>query len=206
MARKAFLLSVAALFLTPGLMQANMTNIIVFLMYTQPENTIISSYSISIMYIGMALGALLLGPLADKREPKQVLTFSLLFTGIGCGLMLLFTENASILILALSLGILGFGLGANGTIFMKVALSGIPAEKAGAGTGTYGLFRDLAAPFGVAVFVPMFTNRITAEIAAGASDAAAAVASIRTLAFAELICIAAGIAVVQLLPRIHHKA
>ena len=206
MARKAFLLSVSALFLTQGLMQANMTNIIVFLMYTQPENTIISSYSISIMYIGMALGALLLGPLADKREPKLVLTFSLLFTGIGCGLMLLFTENASILILALSLGILGFGLGANGTIFMKVALSGIPAEKAGAGTGTYGLFRDLAAPFGVAVFVPMFTNRITAEIAAGASDAAAAVASIRTLAFAELICIAAGIAVVQLLPRIHHKA
>ncbi|MBQ6704022.1 MAG: MFS transporter [Clostridia bacterium] len=205
MARKAFLLSVAALFLTQGLMQANMTNIIVFLMYTQPENTIISSYSISIMYIGMALGALLLGPLADKREPKQVLTFSLLFTGIGCGLMLLFTENASVLILALSLGILGFGLGANGTIFMKVALSGIPAEKAGAGTGTYGLFRDLAAPFGVAVFVPMFTNRITAEIAAGASDAAAAVASIRTLAFAELICIAAGIAVVQLLPRIHQK-
>ena len=205
MARKAFLLSVAALFLTQGLMQANMTNIIVFLMYTQPENTIISSYSISIMYIGMALGALLLGPLADKREPKLVLTFSLLFTGIGCGLMLLFTENASILILALSLGILGFGLGANGTIFMKVALSGIPAEKAGAGTGTYGLFRDLAAPFGVAVFVPMFTNRITAEIAAGASDAAAAVASIRTLAFAELICIAAGIAVVQLLPRIHKK-
>ena len=205
MARKAFLLSVAALFLTQGLMQANMTNIIVFLMYTQPENTIISSYSISIMYIGMALGALLLGPLADKREPKLVLTFSLLFTGIGCGLMLLFTQNASILILALSLGILGFGLGANGTIFMKVALSGIPAEKAGAGTGTYGLFRDLAAPFGVAVFVPMFTNRITAEIAAGASDAAAAVASIRTLAFAELICIAAGIAVVQLLPRIHKK-
>ena len=205
MARKAFFLSVAALFLTQGLMQANMTNMIVFLMYTQPENTIISSYSISIMYIGMALGALLLGPLADKREPKLILTFSLLFTGIGCALMLLFTESSSVLILALSLGILGFGLGANGTIFMKVALSGLPAEKAGAGTGTYGLFRDLAAPFGVAVFVPMFTNRITAEIAAGASEAAGAVTSIRSLAFAELICIATGIAVVQLLPRIHTK-
>ena len=205
-ARKAFVLSVAALFLTQGLMQANMTNIIVFLMYTQPENTIISSYSISIMYIGMALGAFLLGPLADKREPKLILTLSLLLTGAGCGLMLLFTENASVLILALSLGILGFGLGANGTIFMKVALSGVPSEKAGAGTGTYGLFRDLAAPFGVAVFVPMFTNRITAEITAGASEAMAAVASIRMLAIVELICVGAGIAVVQLLPRIHKKA
>lgn len=204
--RRVFLLSVGALFLTQGLMQANMTNIIVFLMYTQPENTIISSYSISIMYIGMSLGALLLGPIADKKEPKLVLTFSLLLTGIGCGLMLLFTANASILILALSLGILGLGLGANGTIFMKVALSGIPSEKAGAGTGTYGLFRDLAAPFGVAVFVPMFTNRITGEIAAGASEAAAAVTAIRSLAIAEIICVAVGIVVVQLLPRIYnHK-
>lgn len=203
MLRRAFLLSVAALFLTQGLMQANMTNTIVFLSYTQPYNTVISGYSISIMYIGMALGALLLGLMADKKEPKHVLTFSLLLTGTGCGLMLFFTENSSILILALSLGILGFGLGANGTIFMKVALYGIPAEKAGADTGTYGLFRDLSAPFGVAVFVPMFTNRIASQIAAGASQAAAAVSSIRALAIAEVICVAAGIVVVQLLPKIH---
>ena len=206
MARRAFLLSVAALFLTQGLMQANMTNMIVFLMHTQPDNTIISSYSISIMYLGMALGALLLGPLGDKKEPKRILTLSLLFTGAGCALMLLFSADASVLILALSLGILGFGLGANGTIFMKVALSDTPAEKAGAGTGTYGLFRDLAAPFGVAVFVPMFTNRITAQMAAGAAEAAAAVSSIHSLAIAELICVAAGIGVVQLLPRIRKAA
>ena len=206
MARRAFLLSVAALFLTQGLMQANMTNMIVFLMHTQPDNTIISSYSISIMYLGMALGALLLGPLGDKKEPKRILTLSLLFTGAGCALMLLFSADASVLILALSLGILGFGLGANGTIFMKVALSDTPAEKAGAGTGTYGLFRDLAAPFGVAVFVPMFTNRITAQMAAGAAEAAAAVSSIHALAIAELICVAAGIGVVQLLPRIRKAA
>lgn len=120
--------------------------------------------------------------------------------------MLLFSERVSILMLALSLGILGFGLGANGTIFMKVALSGIPAEQAGAGTGTYGLFRDLAAPFGVAVFVPMFTNRIVSEIAAGSTDAMAAVSSIHTLAWAELVCIAAGIVTVRLLPRIREGA
>jgi len=36
-----------------------------------------------------------------------------------------------------SVGILGFGLGGNGTIFMKVALSGLPQQEAGAGTGTY---------------------------------------------------------------------
>ena len=44
-------LPVIILFLTQGLMQANMTNIIVFVNYTQPDNTVISGYAISIMYL-----------------------------------------------------------------------------------------------------------------------------------------------------------
>lgn len=214
MKRRTFILSVLALLLTQGLMQANMTNIIVFVNYTQPENSMISSLSISIMYLGMSLGAAILGPLADRWEPKSVLTGSLMLTGVGCAIMLLFSADSSVLLLALSLGILGFGLGGNGTIFMKVALSGVPAETAGAGTGTYGLFRDIAAPFGVAIFVPMFTNQITkntaVKIATGldetAAAAASAVNSIRNLAIAEILCVAVGIVLVQLLPRIHRKA
>lgn len=202
MTRKAFVLSVLALFLTQGLMQANMTNTIVFVNYTQPDNTVISGYAISVMYLGMALGAVLLGPMADRFEPKSVLTLSLTLTGVGCAVMLLFSESTSVLLLMGSLGILGFGLGGNGTIFMKVALSGLTPEKAGAGTGTYGLFRDLAAPFGVAVYVPMLTNRITSRIAAGVAEPAAAVSSVRILAWTEIACVPAGIAVVLCLPRI----
>ena len=205
MKRSAFILSVLALFLTQGLMQANMTNTIVFVNYTQPDNSAISGYAISVMYVGMSLGAVILGPLADKFEPKYVLTGSLLLTGIGCGILFLFSEATSVLLLMASLGILGFGLGGNGTIFMKVALSGLPQQEAGAGTGTYGLFRDLAAPFGVAVFVPLFTNQITGLIAGGKTGADAAIRSIHLLAIAELICIAAGIAAVLFLPRIRNK-
>lgn len=205
MRRRAFILSVLALFLTQGLMQANMTNTIVFVNYTQPENSIVSGYAISVMYIGMSLGAVILGPLADRYEPKAVLAGSLLLTGIGCGILYLFSSVTSVFLLMASLGILGFGLGGNGTIFMKVALSGLTSQEAGAGTGTYGLFRDLAAPFGVAVFVPLFTNQITGLIANGASDAEAAVRSIHSLASAELACIVAGIAAVIFLPRIRMK-
>ena len=205
MRRSAFILSVLALFLTQGLMQANMTNTIVFVNYTQPDNTAISGYAISVMYVGMSLGAVILGPLTDRFEPKAVLTGSLLLTGIGCGILLLFSATTSVLLLMASLGILGFGLGGNGTIFMKVALSGLPQQEAGAGTGTYGLFRDLAAPFGVAVFVPLFTNQVTGLIADGASVANAAIESIHRLAIGELLCIAAGIAAVFFLPRIRNK-
>ena len=199
--RRAFILSVLALFLTQGLMQANMTNTIVFVNYTQPDNTAVSGYAISVMYVGMSLGAIVLGPLADKMEPKRILSGSFLLTGIGCGILLLITEATSVLALMASLGILGFGLGGNGTIFMKVVLSGLSPQAAGAGTGTYGLFRDLAAPFGVAVFVPLFTNQITSRIAAGTADPTAAVASIHFLAIAELLCVALGIAAVAFLPK-----
>lgn len=203
--RSAFILSVLALFLTQGLMQANMTNTIVFVNYTQPENGSISGYAISLLYLGMSLGAVILGPLADRFEPKHVLAGSLILTGIGCALLFLFSRATSLLLLMASLGTLGFGLGGNGTIFMKVALSGLSQQEAGAGTGTYGLFRDLAAPFGVAVFVPLFTNRITALMAGGAAGADAAVQSIHLLAVAELLCVAAGIATVFFLPKIHSK-
>ena len=199
--RKAFILSVVALFLTQGLMQANMTNTIVFVNYTQPNHTAVSGYAISVMYIGMSLGAVLLGPLADKFEPKKIVLGSLLFTGIGCACLLLFSEATPILLLMASLGILGFGLGGNGTIFMKVVLSGLTPQAAGAGTGTYGLFRDLAAPFGVAIFVPLFTNQTASRISDGTAGATAAVASVHSLAIVEFLCVVLGIIAVLFLPR-----
>ena len=202
--RKAFILSVLVLFLTQGLMQANMTNIIVFINYTQPQNSVISGYAISIMYIGMSLGAVILGPLADRYEPKKVLVGSLAVTGIGCAVMLLFSENTSVVLLGSSLGLLGFGLGGNGTILMKVVLSGLSAETSGAGTGTYGLFRDLAAPFGVVVFVPMFTNRAANLIGTGMTEISAAVDSIKLLATVEIVCVIIGIITVLFLPKIYN--
>ena len=203
MKRPSFILSVLALFLTQGLMQANMTNLIVFINYTQPENAILSGYAISVMYLGMSLGSILLGPLADRIEPKRILCLSFSITGLGTALMLLFSPATSIGLLAASLGILGFGLGANATIFMRVVLWGISAAKSGAATGTYGLFRDLSAPFGVAVFVPLFTNQVTAGIADGLEEAASAVGAIRLLSLTELACVALGIVAILFLPRIH---
>ena len=205
MKRGAFILSVLALFLTQGLMQVNMTNTIIFVNYTQQSNSVVSGYAISVMYLGMSLGAVILGPLADRFEPKYVLTSSLILTGIGCSILFLFSEATSVLLLMAALGLLGFGLGGNGTIFMKVALSGLSQQEAGVGAGAYSLFRDLAAPFGVAVFVPLFTNQITGLIADGVAEAAAAVQSVHTLAVAELLCVAAGITAVFFLPKIRSK-
>ena len=63
------------------------------------------------------------------------------------------------------------------------------------------MFRDLAAPFGVAVFVPLFTNQITDRISSGAAEAAAAVASVHSLALGEILCVALGMIAVAFLPK-----
>lgn len=198
--QRTFIFSIVALFLTQGLMQANMTNSIVFVNYTHPGNSVISGLSISVMYLGMALGAVILGPQADRFSPKALLTCSLGLTGVGCGLFLFFSTHTPPWLMMIPLGILGFGLGGNGTIFMKLVLSGLPQAQAGAGSGTFGLFRDLAAPFGVAVFVPLFTNRITTQIASGHAAGDAAVQALHLLAIVEVLCVAGSLLAVSLIP------
>lgn len=203
MARKQFIMPIVVLFLTQGLMQACMTNTIVFVMQTQPDNTIISNFSISIMYIGMTLGTLFMGPLADKREPRVVSSIALLFCALGAALQLLFKADSGFVLFAGSLFLIGLGLGGNGTIFMKVVLSGLSPEMAGAGSGTFTVFRDLSAPFGVAVFVPMFTSGMSGAIAGGAALTDAAVGSMRSVAGVQLACVIVGIIICLLLPKIH---
>mgnify|MGYP003320583876 CR=1 FL=1 len=83
-------------------------------------------------------------------------------------------------------------------LFKKIALA---SALAGIGTGTYGLFRDISSPFGIAIFVPMFTNSILNNISSGLTPANAAVSAIRTLAIAEVVCVAIGIVVIGLLPK-----
>ncbi len=195
MARREFILPVAVLFLSQGLLQSSMTNLITFSLVTRGDNTL-SGIATSVMYVGMALGTVLIGPMADKREPRQVAAASLLFVAVGAAGQMLFTENTSLLLTCLVMFLIGLGLGGNTTIFMKIVLSGLPAHLAGSGSGTYNVFRDMSAPFGVAVFVPMFASSLTAETA---------VSALRTTALAQTLSVLAGFALCFALPKIYHK-
>lgn len=194
--RRGFYLGVLALLLTQGLMQANMTNAIVFLRYTAPEESLSSGLTISVLYLGMSLGAALLGPLADRHSPKTVLGVALGLTALGCGGLLAVHARNPLWPLMGSLGIFGLGLGGGSTIFLKVALAGLGQGEAGAASGTFGLFRDLAAPFGVAVLVPLFNGQIAGSLASGTAAPLAAAQALHTLAWVELACVAVAALVV----------
>lgn len=212
MARKQFILPVAVLFLSQGLLQSCMTNIITFSIVTTGDRTL-SGIATSVMYVGMALGTIVIGPLADKKEPRVVAAAALIFVAAGAALQLLFTETTGLLLMCAAMFLIGLGLGGNGTIFLKVVLSGLDPKLAGSGSGTYNVFRDMSAPFGVAVFVPLFSGKMISGTAAlmeqGAEEAAAktlaAVDALHSTTLVQVACVVAGIGVCLLLPKIYEK-
>ncbi len=210
MTRKQFILPVIVLFLSQGLLQSCMTNIIYFSIYTTGDRTL-SGIATSIMYVGMALGTILIGPTADKKEPRIVAAFALVFVAIGAALQMLITAGSGLPIMAASLFFIGLGLGGNGTIFLKVALSGCAPDVAASGSGTYNVFRDMSSPFGVAIFVPMFTKAIdTATLyntEATAAELQTALTSCETAlhstAIVQVVCVIVGIVICMMLPKVH---
>lgn len=210
MARKHFIMPVIVLFLSQGLLQSCMTNIIMFSIYTTGDRTL-SGIATSVMYIGMALGTIVIGPMADKREPRSIAGIALVFVAAGAALQLLFSAETGLGLMCLSLFLIGLGLGGNGTIFMKVVLSGLDPATAGSGSGTYNVFRDMSAPFGVAVFVPLFSAGIESQSAklmnAGIEQTAATiqacVSSLHTTAIVQVISVIAGILICFMLPKIY---
>lgn len=210
MARKRFILPVVVLFLSQGLLQSCMTNIILFSIYTTGDRTL-SGIATSVMYVGMALGTILIGPMADKKEPRGVAGMALVFVAAGAAMQMLFSANTGLPLMCLSLFLIGLGLGGNGTIFLKVVLSGLDPAAAGSGSGTYNVFRDMSAPFGVAVFVPLFSAGIasgTKELVMGGMEEGAAtlqacVDSLHTTALVQVIAVVIGIVICFMLPKIY---
>lgn len=212
MKRKQFILPVIVLFLSQGLLQSCMTDIIYFSIITTGDRTL-SGIATSVMYIGMALGTIVLGPQADKKEPKVVAAIALVFVAIGAAMQMLFTAQTGLVLMCASLFFIGLGLGGNGTIFMKVVLSGCSPELAGSGSGTYNVFKDMSAPFGVALFVPMFQSGLATKTAGhmaagldqGAATVQAAVDSLHSVAMIQVVCVIVGIVVCMMLPKIYEN-
>ena len=91
MARKNFVLPVLVMLLTQGLMTACLTEIIRF-GYAIDKATV-AAVAMSIEYLGMAIGTVVLGPMADKKEPKVVAAIALVFVAIGSLIMLFIGED-----------------------------------------------------------------------------------------------------------------
>lgn len=138
---------------------------------------------------------------------------ALVFVAAGAALQMLFVAETGLLLMCAAMFLIGLGLGGNGTIFLKVVLSGLDPKLAGSGSGTYNVFRDMSAPFGVALFVPLFSGGMVSGMQAlmgqgmeqNTAKIQAAVEALHSTALVQVICVAAGIGVCLLLPKIYRK-
>ena len=89
---------------------------------------------------------------------------------------------------------------------MYTEKTGVPVTVVTAASGTYNVFRDMTAPFGVAIFVPMFVTGMTKKAATGMAVPAAAASALHSVALVQLICVIVGIVVCFLIPSVHKKA
>ena len=64
----------------------------------------------------------------------------------------------------------------------------------------------MCAPFGVAIFVPMFVTGMAGKVASGMAVPAAATSALHTVALVQLVCVLVGIFVCFLLPAVRTKA
>ncbi len=85
---------------------------------------------------------------------------------------------------------------------------------AASGSGTYNVFRDMSNPFGVAVFVPMFTKAIDTATLYNAEATAEELqtaltgceTALHSTAIVQVICVIVGIVICVMLPKVHKAA
>lgn len=104
------------------------------------------------------LGALIIGKLADKYNNKKILNFIYV---LPIFLMLVFSFvdiNTPFMYISIISFMLGLVQGAITPILIKYALSTIPSEQLGAGSGIFTTFRDYGTPLGSVTGIIVFST------------------------------------------------
>ncbi len=109
------------------------------------------------IYAASICGSLLFGKLIDKFNNKKLLIFVLSLPILTLVLFSFITVSTSFSNISLLAMLFGFGLGSATPIFIKNALSEMPEEKYGSGSGLFSFIRDFGAPLGSVTGIVLFS-------------------------------------------------
>lgn len=105
----------------------------------------------------------LAGRLVDRIEARTVSIFAMFVGLIGTLLFLTMDVNTPLPMVLLITAILGISVGCNTPAVMKMALGAVPAEKVGAGSGLFSMFRDLGSPTGASLSLAVFGGLVASN-------------------------------------------
>jgi EmrB/QacA subfamily drug resistance transporter len=140
------------------------------------------------MTLVMAAAAPVAGHLMGRRGPRIPLVLSGVLMALGCALLVGLSPSTSYTWLALSLCILGAGLGLVNPPITGTGIAGMPPAQAGVASAVISTTRQLGNVLGVAVMGAMLTDGIAGRMAAGATHAHALTAATHAPFLLAVIC------------------
>jgi EmrB/QacA subfamily drug resistance transporter len=129
------------------------------------------------MTLVMAAAAPVAGHLMGRRGPRIPLVLSGVFMALGCALLLGLSPSTSSLRLAVTLMVLGAGLGLVNPPITSAGIAAMPPAQAGVASAVISSTRQVGNVLGVAVMGAMLTGGIGGRMAAGATRAQALTAA-----------------------------
>ena len=121
----------------------------------------------------MALSAPVAGSLVGRRGPRIPLVLSGILTAAGSAMLLGLSPATSYAWLALSLAVLGAGLGLVNPPITNTGVTGMPPAQAGVASAVISTTRQIGSVLGVAVMGAMLTASLRTGLANGESHAVA---------------------------------
>lgn len=108
------------------------------------------------LYGSGMLSAPFAGRLIDRFDPRTIAILALGGTLVGILLFLRIDADTPLWMVIAVVCLFGLTMGANTPTVMKLAFSAVPAERMGAGTGLFSMFRDLGSPTGSSFSLAVF--------------------------------------------------
>ena len=128
-----------------------------FFINTRPGGTAAQFGFVTLFLFGSGLlSAPIAGKLIDRIDPRLVCIAAMVASLLGTVLFLNIEVSTPLWMVIVVVCVMGIGIGINTPSMMKLALGAVPANKMGAGSGLFSMFRDLGSPTGSSLSLAVF--------------------------------------------------
>ena len=128
-----------------------------FFINTRPGGTAAQFGFVTLFLFGSGLlSAPIAGKLIDRIDPRLVCIAAMVASLLGTVLFLNIEVSTPLWMVIVVVCVMGIGIGINTPSMMKLALGAVPANKMGAGSGLFSMFRDLCSPTGSSLSLAVF--------------------------------------------------
>lgn len=179
---RSFTTANSAMLLLGAAMGGTMALLVIFMVNVMGFSELKAALAMTFMPATALLIAPNVGRLVDRIGPRLPAAAGMICFGVGLVTLAQLNATASLFDVAWRLAIMGVGLGLSMAPLAAAAMSSLPQEYGGVGSGAFATLRQIGFVLGVAILISIFTHTVATDVQAGFSQAKLYVASTSQLA------------------------